>query len=80
MRANLRRKGSIGAYFARADGQERAYGVYKNSTRFVRSIPMRFHFNLHDAEELIPDGEGSELADLEAARAEARATARRTGD
>ena len=37
---------------------------------------MRFHFNLHDTERLIPDDEGSELADLEAARAEARATAR----
>lgn len=37
---------------------------------------MRFHFNLHDAEGSIPDEEGSELANLEAARAEARATAR----
>src|SRR5689334_13046872 len=37
---------------------------------------MRFHFNLHDAQSLIPDEEGSEFADLEAARAEARATAR----
>ena len=37
---------------------------------------MRFHFNLHNAEESIPDDEGSDLANLEAARAEARATAR----
>lgn len=37
---------------------------------------MRFHFNLHSAEEAIPDEEGSELADLEAARREARATVR----
>ena len=37
---------------------------------------MRYHFNLHDADGLIRDEEGSEFADLEAARAEARACAR----
>jgi hypothetical protein len=38
---------------------------------------MRFHFNLRNTEDSILDEEGSELADLEAARAEARATARK---
>ena len=37
---------------------------------------MRFYFNLRDEDGIIPDEEGSELADLEAARAEARASAR----
>jgi len=36
---------------------------------------MRFHFNVRVDEGLIPDKEGSDLADLEAARAEARETA-----
>ena len=36
---------------------------------------MRYHFHIRDAEGLIPDEEGSELASLEAARAEARASA-----
>jgi hypothetical protein len=36
---------------------------------------MRYHFHIRDAEGLIPDEEGSELANLEAARAEARASA-----
>jgi hypothetical protein len=39
-------------------------------------LGMRFYFNLSDDEGLIPDEEGSELADLESARAEARADAR----
>jgi hypothetical protein len=37
---------------------------------------MRYHFNIRDAAGLIPDDEGSEFADLNAARAEARASAR----
>jgi hypothetical protein len=36
---------------------------------------MRYHFHIRDTEGLIPDEEGSELANLDAARAEARASA-----
>jgi hypothetical protein len=36
---------------------------------------MRYHFHIRDAEGLIADEEGSELASLDAARAEARASA-----
>jgi hypothetical protein len=37
---------------------------------------MRCHFNIRDTVGLIPDDEGSEFADLNAARVEARASAR----
>jgi hypothetical protein len=37
---------------------------------------MRYHFNIYDAAGLIPDEEGDEFATLEAARDEARASAR----
>jgi hypothetical protein len=37
---------------------------------------MRYHFNLHDADGIILDEEGSEFASLEAARIEARAAAK----
>lgn len=37
---------------------------------------MRYHFNIRDTVGLIPDDEGDELADLEAARKEARASMR----
>jgi len=50
--------------------------MYGNNTYFVQRPTMRFHFNLRGDEGLIPDKEGSDLADLEAARAEARATAK----
>jgi hypothetical protein len=36
---------------------------------------MRYHFNIRDAEGLVPDDEGSELSGLSAARAEAHASA-----
>lgn len=36
----------------------------------------RYHFNIIDGEHLVPDQEGQELADLEAARFEARCSAR----
>jgi hypothetical protein len=35
---------------------------------------MRYHFNLHEGTEVIPDKEGSEFATFTAARAEARAS------
>ena len=35
---------------------------------------MRYHFNLRDETDVIPDEEGSEFATFEAARAEARAS------
>jgi len=35
---------------------------------------MRYHFNLRDGTDVIPDDEGSEFATFSAARAEARAS------
>jgi hypothetical protein len=37
---------------------------------------MRYHFNIREGGEVIPDQEGSEFANLMAARAEARASVR----
>jgi hypothetical protein len=42
----------------------------------TKEMSMRYHFNIRDAAGLISDDEGSEFADLNAARAEARASAR----
>jgi hypothetical protein len=39
-------------------------------------MPMRYFFNIRDRELLISDEEGTELANLAAARAEARLSAR----
>jgi hypothetical protein len=36
---------------------------------------LRYHFNIRDADGLLPDDEGSELTNMAAARAEARASA-----
>ena len=38
------------------------------------AVAMRYHFNLREGAEIIPDKEGSEFASFAAARAEARAS------
>lgn len=42
----------------------------------IKYKTLRYHFHIHDEAGVIPDEEGTELADLSAARAEARASAR----
>src|ERR1700749_2823496 len=70
-------KGCNRCFFRRAEVDKPAYDLYEINACFVQKIPaMRYHFNIRDDKGLIRDEEGDELATLEAARDEARASAR----
>jgi hypothetical protein len=71
----MRRKGAIGGSGAKYRSTGGGYCTKMVLVSYKGRL-MLLHFHLYDGETLIPDQEGGEFADLEAARAEARASVR----